>query len=257
MIVSSRPLHDLVPIQPAAMEGRFLCHWDKDSCDDARMVKIDFLALGMLSLVEECLELIATSGIKDVDLSTIDFDDPAIYDMICAGDTIGVFQIESRAQIQMLPRTRPRKLDDLVVQVAIVRPGPIIGGAVRPYVEHRQKVRTSFLPVEPFYDHPSLVEVLKDTHGVILYQEQVLQVSMALAGFSAGQADALRRSMTRKRSHEAMSHLEDAFLQGAKDKGVPPKRHKRFSKSCSALPPTVSRKRMPPHSRCWHSSHAG
>ena len=123
MIISSAPLVELVPVQPAAMEGRFLCQWDKDSCDDARMVKIDFLALGMLSLVEECLELIAANGKPPVDLSRIDFDDQAIYDMICAGDTIGIFQIESRAQIQMLPRTQPRSLEDLVVQVAIVRPG--------------------------------------------------------------------------------------------------------------------------------------
>ena len=219
MIVSSSPLSQLVPIQPAAMEGRFVCQWDKDSCDDARMVKIDFLALGMLSLVEECLELIAANK-PMVDLSRIDFTDKKIYDMICAGDTIGVFQIESRAQIQMLPRTRPRKLEDLIVQVAIVRPGPIIGGAVQPYVEHRRRERTSFLPVEPFYDHPSLIPVLAETHGVILYQEQVLQVSMELAGFSAGEAEGLRRAMTRKRSAEAMERVWENFRDGAMARGV-------------------------------------
>ncbi|MCC6790648.1 MAG: DNA polymerase III subunit alpha [Thermomicrobiales bacterium] len=215
MIVSSSPLSELVPIQPAAMEGRFICHWDKDSCDDARMVKIDFLALGMLSLVEECVELIAAHKETRVDLSRIDMADAKIYDMICAGDTIGVFQIESRAQIQMLPRTRPRKLEDLIVQVAIVRPGPIIGGAVQPYVEHRRKVRTSFLPIEPFYDHPCLETVLAETHGVILYQEQVLQVAMAFAGFSAGEAEGLRRAMTRKRSEEAMERIWERFRDGA------------------------------------------
>jgi error-prone DNA polymerase len=220
MIISSSPLCELVPIQPAAMEGRFLCQWDKDSCDDVRVVKIDFLALGMLSLVEECLELIAQPGKEPIDLSRIDFDDPLIYDMICAGDTIGVFQIESRAQVQMLPRTGPRKLEDLVVQVAIVRPGPIIGGAVKPYVEHRHRKRTSFLPIEPHYDHPLLQPVLAETHGVILYQEQVIQVAMELAGFSAGQADALRRSMTRKRSHEAMVQLWGQFRDGALLRGV-------------------------------------
>lgn len=220
MIISSSPISRLMPMQPAAMEGRFLCQWDKDSCEDARVVKIDFLALGMLSLVEECLELIAKEGKPPVDLSRIDFEDPAIYRMINEGDTIGVFQIESRAQIQMLPRTKPKKLEDLVVQVAIVRPGPIIGGAVKPYVEHRQRERTSFLPIEPHYDHPSLVEVLAETHGVILYQEQVVQVAMALSGFSAGQADALRRSMTRKRSQEAMLKLWDEFRDGAKSLGV-------------------------------------
>lgn len=220
MIISSAPLTELMPIQPAAMQGRFLCQWDKDSCEDVRAVKIDFLALGMLSLVEECLELIAKAGKAPVDLSRIDLEDPAIYRMIEAGDTIGVFQIESRAQVQMLPRTRPRKLEDLVVQVAIVRPGPIIGGAVKPYVEHRQRERTSFLPVEPQYDHPDLIPVLAETHGVILYQEQVVQVAMVLAGFSAGQADSLRRAMTRKRSTEAMLKLWDAFRDGAKARGV-------------------------------------
>jgi error-prone DNA polymerase len=221
MVISSSPLHELVPIQPAAMEGRFICQWDKDSCDDARVVKIDFLALGMLSLVEEALELIAQSGHPSVDLSRIDFNDPAIYEMIDAGDTIGVFQIESRAQIQMLPRTRPQRLEDLIVQVAIVRPGPIIGGAVKPYVSHRQQERTSFLPIEPEYDHPLLEPVLRETHGVILYQEQVIQVAMELAGFSAGQADALRRSMSRKRSREAMIELWDQFREGAMARGVP------------------------------------
>lgn len=220
MIISSAPISQLVPMQPAAMEGRFLCQWDKDSCEDARVVKIDFLALGMLSLVEECLELIAKEDKPPVDLSRIDFEDPLIYQMINDGDTIGVFQIESRAQIQMLPRTKPKKLEDLVVQVAIVRPGPIIGGAVKPYVEHRQRERTSFLPIEPHYDHPLLVPVLAETHGVILYQEQVVQVAMELSGFSAGQADTLRRSMTRKRSTEAMLKLWDAFRDGAKARGV-------------------------------------
>jgi error-prone DNA polymerase len=175
----------------------------------------------MLSLVEECLELIVTSGKKPVDLSRIDFQEPAIYDMICAGDTIGVFQIESRAQIQMLPRTRPQRLEDLIVQVAIVRPGPIIGGAVKPYVAHRQGKHRGFLNIEPFYDHPLLEPVLEETHGVILYQEQVIQVAMALAGFTAGQADALRRSMSRKRSREAMIGLWEQFREGAKNNGVP------------------------------------
>ncbi|MBX6341434.1 MAG: DNA polymerase III subunit alpha, partial [Thermomicrobiaceae bacterium] len=171
MVISSAPLVDLVPVQPAAMPNRYICQWDKDSCDDARFVKIDFLALGMLSLVEECLELIAASGKPPVDLSRIDFDDPAIYDMICAGDTIGVFQIESRAQISMLPRTRPRSLGDLVIQVAIIRPGPIVGGAVTAYVRNRERSLRS-PRYRPIYDHPSLEPVLRETYGVILYQEQ-------------------------------------------------------------------------------------
>ncbi len=214
MIISSTPLVDLVPIQPAAMPGRFLCQWDKDSCDDAGFVKIDFLALGMLSLVEECLGLILDSGKEPVDLSRIDFTDQRVYDMICAGDTIGTFQIESRAQIQTLLRTQPRCLEDLVVQVAIIRPGPIIGGAVNPYVRAREQMRRGTV-FTPSYDHPVLEPVLRETLGVILYQEQVLGVAMALAGFTAGQADMLRRAMSRKRSREAMVRLWTEFRDGA------------------------------------------
>ncbi|MBA2754690.1 MAG: DNA polymerase III subunit alpha, partial [Chloroflexia bacterium] len=221
MVVSSTPLNRIVPIQPAAMPGRFICQWDKDSCDDARLVKIDFLALGMLSLVEECLDLIPAAGKPPVDLSRIDFTDAAVYDMICAGDTIGTFQIESRAQIQTLLRTHPRTIEDLTVQVAIVRPGPIIGGAVNPYVNLRQRARRG-LDARPHYDHPSLEPILRETLGVILYQEQVLQVAMALSGFTAGQADQLRRAMSRKRSREAMIRLWEQFRDGAYARGVDP-----------------------------------
>ncbi|TLY73028.1 MAG: DNA polymerase III subunit alpha, partial [Gammaproteobacteria bacterium] len=134
MVISSRPLVEIVPLERAAMADRVVCQWDKDSCDDARFIKIDFLALGMLSLVEECVELVAGRAGTPPDLSRIDFADAAVYDRICRGDTVGLFQIESRAQIQMLRRTRPRNLEDLAVEVAIVRPGPIVGGAVNPYV---------------------------------------------------------------------------------------------------------------------------
>ena len=219
MIISSGPLVDLVPVQPASMAGRYLCQWDKDSCEDAGFIKIDFLALGMLSLVEEALRLIPANGKAPVDLSRIDFTDQAVYDMICSGDTIGTFQIESRAQIQTLLRTQPRCLEDLIVQVAIVRPGPIIGGAVNPYVKHRELTRRGAAPPIQ-YDHPRLEPVLRETLGVVLYQEQVLGVSMALAGFSAGQADQLRRAMTRKRSREAMIRLWDHFREGALARNV-------------------------------------
>lgn len=219
MIISSQPLVELVPVQPAAMEGRYICQWDKDSCDDARFIKIDFLALGMLSLVEECLELIVAGGKPPVDLSRIDFDDPAVYEMIGRGDTIGVFQIESRAQIQSLLRTQPETLEDLIIQVSIVRPGPIIGGAVNPYIRARQQLRREGR-VTATYDHPLLEPVLRETYGGILYQEQVLEVAVALAGFTAGQADSLRRAMSRKRSHAAMDRLWEQFRDGAAAKGV-------------------------------------
>jgi error-prone DNA polymerase len=226
MVISSRPLVEIVPLERAAMEDRVVCQWDKDSCDDARFIKIDFLALGMLSLVEECVELIARKGgpAPPPDLSRIDFDDAAVYDRICAGDTVGLFQIESRAQIQMLRRTRPRDLGDLAVEVAIVRPGPIVGGAVNPYVRRREAqrhAREAGRPYEPPVDHPLLRECLGETLGVILYQDQVLQVCQSLAGFTSGQAEALRRAMSRRRSRELMGGFWEEFRTGALGRGVP------------------------------------
>ena len=225
MIISSRPLVEVVPLERAAMEDRVVCQWDKDSCDDARFVKIDFLALGMLSLVEECVELIATrGGGTPPDLSRIDFADQAVYDRICRGDTVGLFQIESRAQIQMLRRTRPRNLEDLAVEVAIVRPGPIVGGAVNPYVRRREderRARARGRRYEPPVDHPLLKDALAETLGVILYQDQVLQVCQALAGFTPGQAEALRRAMSRRRSRELMAGFWNEFRDGAAARGVP------------------------------------
>ncbi len=219
MIISSRPLLEIVPLEPAAWEGRVLCQWDKDSCEDAGFVKIDFLALGMLSLVEESIDLIAERHGEAPDLSRIDFDDPVIYDRICSGDTVGLFQIESRAQIQMLRRTRPRNLDDLSVQVAIVRPGPIVGGAVNPYVRRREMLRENPDYQVP-YPHPLLEEALGETLGVIIFQDQVLKVCQALANFTDGQAESLRRAMSRKRSKEALEAHWGAFREGALANGV-------------------------------------
>jgi error-prone DNA polymerase len=219
MIISSRPVVELVPVQPASMDGRYICQWDKDSCDDARFIKIDFLALGMLSLVEECLELIWQCRGEKLDVSTIAYDDTAVYDEICNGDTVGLFQIESRAQIQMLTRTQPRNLDDLAVQVAIVRPGPIVGGAVNPYVRRRELLREDANYV-PKADHPLLDELLKDTLGIVLYQDQVLEVAIEMGGFTPGQADQFRRSMSRRRSRQAMERFRTSFVQGAVQKGV-------------------------------------
>ena len=223
MVISSRPLVELVPLERAAMEDRVVCQWDKDSCDDARFIKIDFLALGMLSLVEECVERVAARQGRPPDLSRINFDDPAVYDRICRGDTVGLFQIESRAQIQMLRRTRPRSLEDLAVEVAIVRPGPIVGGAVNPYVRRREEQRRAAAAgrrYEPPVDHPLLKDALSETLGVILYQDQVLQVCQALAGFTPGQAEALRRAMSRRRSRELMASFWVDFKDGAAARGV-------------------------------------
>jgi len=214
MIVSTRPLIDCCPVLPAAMEGRQLCQWDKDSCADAGFLKIDLLGLGMLSCVERAVELIARTRGERVDLSRIPFDDAATYSAIQAADTMGVFQIESRAQMQSLHRTRPESLDDLTIQVAIVRPGPILGGAVNPYISRRQQLRED-PDFEVPYDHPSLEPVLRDTLGTIIFQDQVIEVAMAFAGFSPGEAEGLRRAMSRKRSAAAIEAYHQRFVDGA------------------------------------------
>ena len=219
MVISSRPLVELVPVQPAAMEGRQICQWDKDSCADAGFLKIDLLGLGMLSAVEDCVDQIAQLRSKPIDLSRIPLDDQDVYDEIRRADTVGVFQIESRAQMQMLLRTRPENLDDLTIEVALVRPGPIQGGAVHPYIERRQRLREDPSYV-PEVDHPSLAEPLRETLGVVVFQDQVLEVAMALAGFTVGEAEGLRRAMSRKRSEEAIEAMRSRFVAGALGNGV-------------------------------------
>ena len=219
MIVSTRPLVELVPVQPAAMAGRQLCQWDKDSCSDAGFLKIDLLGLGMLSAVEDCVEQIATAHGKIVDLSRIPFDDPEVFRDIQRADTVGAFQIESRAQMQSLLRTKPANLDDLTVQVALVRPGPIQGKAVHPYIDAREKLRDDPAHVWPV-DHELLREPLRSTFGVVVFQDQVLEVAIALAGFTVGEAEGLRRAMSRKRSHDALEAYRDRFVAGAAGKGV-------------------------------------
>jgi error-prone DNA polymerase len=219
MVISTRPLIDICPVQPAAMEGRQLVQWDKDSCSDGGFLKIDLLGLGMLSAVERTVDEVARSRGERLDLSRIPMDDPETFRTIRAADTTGTFQIESRAQMQMLPRTRPENIDDLTVQVALVRPGPIQGGAVHPYLERRMRLRS-----EPGYripyEHPSLEPILRDTLGTIVFQEQVIQVAMALAGFSAGEAEGLRRAMSRKRSEQAILAYRDKFVDGALARGA-------------------------------------
>ncbi len=214
MIVATRPLVDCVPLVPAAMEGRQLAQWDKDSCADAGFLKIDLLGLGMLSAVERCVDHIAARRGERIDLSRIPYDDPATYECIQNAETTGVFQIESRAQMGSLRRTRPETLDDITIQVAIVRPGPIVGGAVNPYIERRQRLR-----VDPTYEvpylHPSLEPPLRDTLGTIIFQDQVLEVAQAFAGFSVGEAEGLRRAMSRKRSAEAIEAHHQRFVEGA------------------------------------------
>ena len=220
MVISTEPLVDCCPVVPAAMEGRQIVQWDKDSCADAGFLKIDLLGLGMLSAVERCVAEVGRTRDERLDLSRIPVDDPETYESIRAAKTTGVFQIESRAQMQMLPRTRPENLDDIIVQVALVRPGPIQGGAIHPYIERRKRLREDPAFEIP-YEHPLLEPVLRDTLGTIVFQEQVIEVAMALAGFSSAEAEGLRRAMSRKRSEEAMRSHHQRFLAGASERGVP------------------------------------
>jgi error-prone DNA polymerase len=217
MIVATRPLVDCCPIVPAAMEGRQIAQWDKDSCADAGFLKIDLLGLGMLSAVERAVAMIARTRGEHIDLSRIPYDDPATYECIQEADTTGVFQIESRAQMASLRRTRPENLRDITIQVAIVRPGPIQGGAVNPYIERRQRMRVDPDYTVP-YEHACLEEVLGETLGTIIFQDQVLEVAIAFAGFSVGEAEGLRRAMSRKRSEAAMQAYHQRFVDGAQRK---------------------------------------
>jgi error-prone DNA polymerase len=214
MVISTRPLIDCCPTAPSAMEGRQMVQWDKDSCADAGFLKIDLLGLGMLSAVERCVDEIDRVRGERIDLSRIPFDDAQTFAAIRQADTVGVFQIESRAQMQSLKRTRPANLQDLTVQVAIVRPGPIQGGAVNPYIERRSRLLAD-PTYEPPHEHPALKEVLRETLGTIIFQDQVMQVSEAFAGFTAGEADGLRRAMSRKRSQAAMEAIHERFVAGA------------------------------------------
>ncbi|HEU5106386.1 MAG TPA: error-prone DNA polymerase [Solirubrobacterales bacterium] len=219
MVISTRPLVDVCPVVPAAMVGRQTVQWDKDSCADAGFLKIDLLGLGMLSAVERCVEEIGRARGERLDLSRIPLDDEQTFESIRAADTTGVFQIESRAQMQMLPRTQPRDLDDVIVQVALVRPGPIQGGAIHPYIERRKLRRED--PDYPIpYEHPLLEPVLEETLGTIVFQEQVIEVAMALSGFSSSEAEGLRRAMSRKRSEEAIREHHQRFCAGAAANGV-------------------------------------
>jgi error-prone DNA polymerase len=215
MLVTGEPLVDIVPVEPATMEGRRVVQFNKDDVEDLGLIKMDMLGLRTLSVVAEALELIRDkTGIRP-DLDQLPLTDPDVFEMCSAADTIGVFQIESRAQMQTLPRTRPQSFNDLVVEVAIIRPGPIQGNAVHPYIRRKQGRE----PVT--YAHPLLEPILKDTMGVILYQEQIIEIAMYVAGMSPSGADGFRRAMTRHLNHVEMSSLEGDFIGGCLANAVP------------------------------------
>ncbi|HEV2477625.1 MAG TPA: error-prone DNA polymerase [Candidatus Dormibacteraeota bacterium] len=215
MLVTGEPLVDIAPVEPATMEGRRVVQFNKDDVEDLGLIKMDMLGLRTLSVVAEALDLIKDTTGKRPDLDQLPLKDPAVFEMCGAADTIGVFQIESRAQMQTLPRTRPKDFNDLVVEVAIIRPGPIQGNAVHPYIRRKQGRETVT------YAHPLLEPILADTLGVILYQEQIIEIAMHVAGMKPGRADGFRRAMTRHLNRVEMSSLEDEFVDGCLANGVP------------------------------------
>ncbi len=216
MVICDRPLAEVCPIEWATMADRSVLQWDKEDCAAVGLVKFDLLGLGMLSALHGAVDLIAAHEDVQVDLARLPQED-GVYDMVCAADTIGVFQIESRAQMATLPRLRPRCFYDLVVEIALIRPGPIQGGSVHPYIRRRNGRE----PVT--YPHPLCEKALSRTLGVPLFQEQFMQLSIDVAGFSASEADSLRQAMGSKRSRERMAALHERFTAGATERGVPPK----------------------------------
>jgi error-prone DNA polymerase len=216
MIITGSPLMGRVPTEPATMPDRVVVQWDKEGLEDVGLVKIDILGLRMLAAITDGVKVVEEITGKDPDLDHLAFTDPAVYQMIGEADTIGVFQVESRAQAQMLPRLKPHCFGDLIVGISLIRPGPIQGNMVHPYLRRRQGLE----PVT--YLHPLLEPALTETLGVILFQEQVLKVARDLAGFTPGQGEQLRRALASKRATEAIERFRAAFLAGAETKGVPP-----------------------------------
>jgi error-prone DNA polymerase len=214
MLITALPLVDTVPIERATMPDRNVVQFDKRDVEDLGLVKMDLLGLRTLSLVKDAVADIEARHGELLELGSLALDDPAVYDLICEVDTIGLFQVESRAQAQALPRVRPRNFADIVVEVAIIRPGPLQGNMVNPYIRRRQGRE----PVQ--YAHPLLEPILKETLGVILFQEQILRVAIAAAGFSPSAADMLRRAMSRARSSADMEKLRGPFVSGARERGV-------------------------------------
>lgn len=229
IVVAAGRLDEVVPLEPASMPGRVVVQWDKDDCADLGIVKVDLLGLGMLAAIEEAIPMIRTHEKIDVDLAHLPQDDPAVYRMLNAADTIGLFQVESRAQMASLPRNAPKCFYDIVVQVAIIRPGPIVGGMVRPFFERRQG------RAEVEYPHPCLEPILKRTLGVPLFQEQILRMAMVAAGFTGGEAEELRRAMGFKRSVERMDAIEARLRRGMAERGIGPKAQEQIVKSITSF----------------------
>ncbi|HEY0371342.1 MAG TPA: error-prone DNA polymerase [Thermoanaerobaculia bacterium] len=214
MVLAKGRLDGVVPLEPASMPGRVVIQWDKEDCADLGIIKVDLLGLGMLAAIEEMIPTIRTYEGKEVDLAHLPQDDPAVFKLLNEADTIGMFQVESRAQMASLPRNAPKSFYDIVVQVAIIRPGPIVGGMIKPFFDRRQ----GKVPVE--YAHPCLEPILKRTLGVPLFQEQLLRIAMVAANFTGGEAEELRRAMGFKRSMERMAEIEKRLRDGMTTNGI-------------------------------------
>lgn len=213
-VIAEQPISELVPIENAAMPERTIIQWDKNDLESLGLLKVDVLALGMLTAMRRTFDLLATANTGPTAMDQISREDPATYEMICRADTIGVFQIESRAQMSMLPRLRPENYYDLVIEIAIVRPGPIKGGMVHPYLQRRRMNKEDIV-----YEKPELKPILEKTRGVPIFQEQVMQIAMAAAGFTAGEADQLRRSMGAWERTGDMGKYRDRLMSGMLKKG--------------------------------------
>ena len=217
MVVSLNRLDSIVPIEPASMDDRTIIQWDKDDCEALKIVKIDLLGLGMMAVLRDSITLIREHHNRELDLYRIPHNDPEVYDALQKGDTVGMFQVESRAQIVFLPKSKPANFYDIVVQVAIIRPGPIVGNMLHAYINRRQGIE----PVT--YPHPSVKPILERTMGVPLFQEQLLKMAMDIAGFSGGEAEELRRAMGFKHPDKKMTKIADNLRRGMSERGIPPK----------------------------------
>ncbi len=215
MVICQGQLDSVVPLEPASMPGRVVVQWDKEDCADMGIIKVDLLGLGMMAVLKDSIELIRKHYDEEVDLAHLPQDDPAVYSALQKADTIGLFQVESRAQMSCLPRLQPKRFYDIVVQVAIIRPGPIVGQMVNPFLQRRQGRE------EVTYPHPSLEPVLKRTLGVPLFQEQLLRLAMIAANFTGGEAEDLRRAMGFKRSQARMKEIEAKLRAGMTHNKIP------------------------------------
>ncbi len=213
MVICDRPVVEVCPVEWARMEGRSVLQWDKDDCAAVGLVKFDLLGLGMLNALHRALDLVRDHHGVEVDLAELPQED-AVYDMLCRADTVGVFQVESRAQMATLPRLKPRNFYDLVVEVALIRPGPIQGGSVHPYIRRRNGLEPAT------YLHPLLEPSLEKTLGVPLFQEQLMQMAIDVAGFTGAESDQLRQAMGSKRSGERMERLRARLYEGMAERGI-------------------------------------